>query len=49
VILVFGASGNIGAELVSILSADGVPAIAVSRTISQPPTSRKPLGSGGSV
>ena len=35
-ILVFGASGNIGGQLVSILSADGVPAIAVTRAMSLP-------------
>jgi uncharacterized protein YbjT (DUF2867 family) len=31
VILVFGATGTIGDELISILSADGVPAVAVTR------------------
>jgi uncharacterized protein YbjT (DUF2867 family) len=34
-ILVFGASGLIGSELISILSASGVPAIAVSRASSE--------------
>jgi len=34
-ILVFGASGLIGGELISILSASGVPAIAVSRASSE--------------
>jgi len=34
VILVFGASGHIGSELVSILSAAGVPAVAVTRAVS---------------
>ena len=33
-ILVFGATGNIGSELISILSASGVPAIAVTRASS---------------
>src|SRR5881394_3521222 len=31
VILVFGASGHIGGELISILSTEGVPAVAVTR------------------
>jgi uncharacterized protein YbjT (DUF2867 family) len=31
VILVFGATGTIGDELIAILSSDGVPAVAVTR------------------
>ena len=38
-ILVFGASGNIGGELISILSAEGAPAVAVTRARSGRPLS----------